>query len=159
MKLTSIKILLVFSSVGHLGWILFPLLKYPIIVLLYLLIYSLIVLPIISLLFFSNYQQLFNQIDYKIVIPLFTLILSLSGIPPLIGFFLKWTSLTFISRSIIIILLFSLMACISFYIYIRICYKRFLVSPFSFKQDTVITRNTKWIWTLNMVLPILPILW
>lgn len=158
LKLTSLKILIVFSSIGHLGWIIFPMLKYSTITITYLLLYSLIVLPMIRLFFFSNYQHLFNQTNYKIVFCLSLLIFSLSGIPPLIGFLLKWISLNSIIPSILIIIAFSLIACLRFYIYIRIVYKRFLLRPFSIKQTLPIL-NINLIWVINFFLPILPIMW
>lgn len=156
-KLTSLKILIVFSSIAHLGWIVYPLTKSSILLISYLFIYSLIIIPLIGLMFFSNYKYLFNQIEYKMLTNLFLLIISLSGIPPLIGFLLKWLSITCIIPSISAIILFSLIACLRFYIYIRITYKRFLLTPFSIKQNSPII-TSQWIWSINFFLPIIPIL-
>lgn len=158
LKLTSLKILIVYSSISHLGWIVIPVSRWSLATLSYLIIYSLILLPLILYFSFLNYQYLFNQIRYKIAIVMAILILSLGGIPPLRGFFLKWICLKLIIQSIIIIIIFSLIACLSFYIYIQIVYKRFLLRPFSLIRGIPLLK-WKWVWSFNLFLPILPILY
>lgn len=158
LNLTSLKMLIAFSSVGHLGWILYPLLSHSMATLFYLFIYSLIITPMINMFICINYKYLFNQINYKVIRQLFLLILSLSGIPPLLGFIIKWISLTLICSSILVITIFSIMGCLRFYIYIQITYKRFLLTPFSLNKNTT-KINLKWIWIMNFILPITYISW
>lgn len=86
--------ILAFSSINHLGWILIPLLEINRVFLVYFLIYCILILRVFFLL---NRLEVFhlNQL-YRIRVSvirgvrLFVRILSLGGIPPLIGFFPKW---------------------------------------------------------------------
>jgi len=85
-----IKRLLAFSSIHHLGWILICNCIYDYGCVNYLLVYSIIILSVIII--FSKYEGLnFNFIGrvnekYLLILGL----LSMGGMPPILGFFLKW---------------------------------------------------------------------
>nr|YP_010890236.1 NADH dehydrogenase subunit 2 [Conus litteratus]WJJ70333.1 NADH dehydrogenase subunit 2 [Conus litteratus] len=99
---TQIRALLAYSSIGHLGWMIFAMLHSEWCMKLYLLIY----LGITSSLFMSlwlkdssamkDVSSLKHFKVYQLVVML--LLLSLSGLPPLLGFVSKWL-VVFISSS------------------------------------------------------------
>nr|WIM50735.1 NADH dehydrogenase subunit 2 [Conus ventricosus] len=91
---TQVRALLAYSSIGHLGWMIFAMLHSEWCMKLYLFIY----LGIITSLFVSLWLKDFSAMKdisslkhfkvYHLVIML--LLLSLSGLPPLLGFVSKW---------------------------------------------------------------------
>nr|YP_011008846.1 NADH dehydrogenase subunit 2 [Oligobrachia dogieli]WPV72836.1 NADH dehydrogenase subunit 2 [Oligobrachia dogieli] len=100
---SQLRNLLAYSSIGHMGWTMSILPISPTISLIYFLCYSMITLPLIyiffSFNFFSN-SQLFSLFSLnKLFYFMFCLsILSLSGLPPLMGFFPKWMILMFLMK-------------------------------------------------------------
>lgn len=92
---TQLRPLLAYSSMGHISWMIAASLTSYSSGILYLVTYIIITLPLISI-FWSNSSSLsisINNINHSPKIfffSLFLLVLSLGGIPPLLGFFPKW---------------------------------------------------------------------
>lgn len=132
---TSIRKIIAFSSINHLGWILSAIIFNEYLWIFYFLIYSFISLGLILLfnqfkLFYLN--QLFNIFSHSFILK-FTLLvsfLSLAGLPPFLGFLPKWIviqSLSSINQfSLIIILI--LISLVTIYFYLRICFSAFILS-------------------------------
>jgi len=86
----SIKLIMAISSINHLGWIIISSKINIQVSIQYLTIYSIIILIIIK--FFNKYNNLIltnpqsKMIKYKILL----IILSIAGMPPLLGFIPKW---------------------------------------------------------------------
>nr|YP_010447195.1 NADH dehydrogenase subunit 2 [Tibia fusus]UTM92203.1 NADH dehydrogenase subunit 2 [Tibia fusus] len=91
---TQIRALLAYSSIGHLGWIVFSLLYSDWAMKIYLTIYVLISLCIFMSLWFSNLSDMksLNKLNYKsnLEMSVMLMLMSLGGLPPLLGFVSKW---------------------------------------------------------------------
>lgn len=126
---TSLRPLLAYSSIGHLGWITCTRTVSSSTAIIYFFSYILIILPIILLLIskniFSNIQ-LFSISKSKLSFQLSaaTLFISLGGLPPLFGFFPKWIAIQSISsREIFLLpLILILGALINLYFYLNLSF-------------------------------------
>lgn len=90
----SIRKLLVYSSIRHLGWIFIPLINRKIFWVYYFIVYCLILLIVIIVLaqynIFHLGQLVACSLSKKGGATLLVVILSLGGLPPFLGFTLKW---------------------------------------------------------------------
>jgi len=121
MRIRNVKLILAFSSIRHIGWIISSNYYRKIINFFYLFIYSIISVIIINVIKKNNSFKLFDQ--KKNIKKLFIIILSLAGIPPLLGFLPKWLIIDFISKRIkrvTLIILILILATINFFIYSRL---------------------------------------
>lgn len=123
----SIRIILSYSSINHLRWILINLLIREIIWLYYFLSYIIINSSIILILNKLNIifiNQFFSiKSNYKNNFFILINFFSISGLPPIFGFSMKWISINYINLNIIqIILIFIIIiSTLTFVFYIRIC--------------------------------------
>lgn len=121
----SIRLILRYSSINHIRWILFNLILSEIIWGLYFISYSLINTAIILIfnknkIFYFNQILFINNIDPTKIFLLINL-LSLSGLPPIFGFLIKWFSLHYITVTFSIIpILIIIISAITFSFYIRL---------------------------------------
>lgn len=132
---TSLRKIIAFSSINHLGWIIAAIIYNETLWEVYFIIYSFLSFTIIFIfdtfkLFYIN--QIFSLFLNSPTIKFFLLIsfLSLGGLPPFLGFFPKWIviqSLTSINFLFIIFLIVCL-TLITLYFYIRICYAAFILN-------------------------------
>lgn len=131
---SSLRKLIAFSSINHLGWLLARLLYRENLWLLYFYFYSFLSLRII-LIFYNfnllNINQTFKITPYNFLskISLFSILLSMGGLPPFLGFFPKWIVLEIIVNIkimfiLIIIVFFTL---ITLFFYLRIRYSALLI--------------------------------
>nr|WIL79874.1 NADH dehydrogenase subunit 2 [Tillus discoidalis]WIL79900.1 NADH dehydrogenase subunit 2 [Opilo sinensis] len=132
---TSLRKILAYSSINHIGWMISALLYSKLIWLIYFLIYSLISINIIfifnkfKLYFISQLILIFNQTP---LLKTFFMLnfLSLGGIPPFLGFFPKWLVIySLISNKNIllpfIMIIFTLM---TFYFYLRLMFSALIIN-------------------------------
>lgn len=153
-KISSMKLILIFSSISHLGWIIFPINFLPIVPLIYLFLYCIIFLVILLKIQVENLKSLYIQFSTNSSNETLLIILSLAGVPPLAGFFLKWISLKTILETVLFSIAFTLIACVRFYIYIRITLKTILSqAPQSVEQKDI--KSYKKLWIINLGLPLL----
>lgn len=118
-----IKRLLAYSSIHHIGWMLICNCVYDYIWVSYLLIYSIIILRIIVIL--SKYEGLnfnfINKVNEKYILMLG--LLSIGGVPPMLGFFLKWWVFYYIKDIDFFFIIFLIvMSIFILYYYIRIVF-------------------------------------
>lgn len=99
---TQIRALIAYSSIGHVGWIILCLTIREIVLKIYFLIYLFISVGLFTLLYItelSTFRQTLNTKPNKLkpfqVITIFIL-LSLGGLPPLLGFTGKWAAIHFL---------------------------------------------------------------
>nr|APU89567.1 NADH dehydrogenase subunit 2 [Armadillidium album] len=108
----SFRKLLVYSSINHLGWIMVPLLVLNEFWLIYFLVYCLLIsMVVIILLVFGLYHmnQLFNiSISFVSKITLAVSLLSLGGLPPLLGFFPKLVIIEFCSGGLMHLIMYAM---------------------------------------------------
>nr|ADW41377.1 NADH dehydrogenase subunit 2 [Drosophila flavomontana] len=132
---TSLRKLMAFSSINHLGWMLSALMINESIWLIYFLFYSF--LSFILTFMFNIFKlfhlnQLFSWFMQSKVMKftLFMNFLSLGGLPPFLGFLPKWIviqQLTFCNQYFqLMILLVSTL--ITLFFYLRICYSAFMLN-------------------------------
>nr|YP_002327402.1 NADH dehydrogenase subunit 2 [Drosophila littoralis]ACJ43973.1 NADH dehydrogenase subunit 2 [Drosophila littoralis] len=132
---TSLRKLMAFSSINHLGWMLSALMINESIWMIYFLFYSFLSF-ILSFMFnifkLFHLNQLFSWFMQSKVMKftLFMNFLSLGGLPPFLGFLPKWIviqQLTFCNQYFqLMILLMSTL--ITLFFYLRICYSAFMLN-------------------------------
>nr|ADV02354.1 NADH dehydrogenase subunit 2 [Drosophila sturtevanti] len=132
---TSLRKLMAFSSINHLGWMLSMLMINKSIWLMYFSFYffiSFILTFMFNLLKVFHLNQLFSMFFSNKIIKfaLFMNLLSLGGLPPFLGFLPKWLviqQLT-ISNQYLLLLLMMMMTLITLFFYLRICYSAFMLN-------------------------------
>nr|AVN67755.1 NADH dehydrogenase subunit 2 [Neostylopyga rhombifolia] len=131
----SIRKILTYSSINHVGWMLAAMNIGDNMWIIYFLIYSMLILTIImiiksSQISFINQTFLMNSEMSMVKFLMFTTLLSLGGLPPFLGFLPKWIIIQhmIINDMITIISLMVIMSLMTLYYYLRICYASFMIS-------------------------------
>lgn len=132
---TSLRKLISFSSINHLGWILTAIYTRENLWLIYFTFYSFLSFNIIFI--FNNFKlyhinQIFS-LFFKSKILKFCIILnllSLGGLPPFLGFLPKWIVIQSISinRQLFLIIILTVITLITLYFYLRLCYSAFILN-------------------------------
>lgn len=132
---TSLRKLIAFSSINHLGWIVAGILNNQNIWKIYFIFYCFLSISIIFLfnrLKIFNLNQIFSSFNFKFLIKtvIFIPLLSLGGLPPFLGFFPKWLIIDLLIRLNIVFLLIVIInfTLITLYFYLRISYSAFLLN-------------------------------
>ncbi|CRL08755.1 ND2 [Clunio marinus] len=148
---TSLRKLLAFSSINHLGWILSGMLFNEKIWMNYFYFYiflnfSIILMFKIFNLYFINQVFLMKNLNLIMKLFLFINLLSLGGLPPFLGFFPKWMIIELMMKnnSFFILLIIMFFSLITLYFYLRLSYSMFLFNHKNVKW------NTKNIFNLTM---------
>nr|NP_982309.1 NADH dehydrogenase subunit 2 [Drosophila sechellia]AAF77304.1 NADH dehydrogenase subunit 2 [Drosophila simulans]AAF77278.1 NADH dehydrogenase subunit 2 [Drosophila sechellia]AAF77323.1 NADH dehydrogenase subunit 2 [Drosophila simulans]AAF77330.1 NADH dehydrogenase subunit 2 [Drosophila simulans]AAF77343.1 NADH dehydrogenase subunit 2 [Drosophila simulans] len=145
---TSLRKLMAFSSINHLGWMLSSLMFSESIWLIYFFFYSFLsfVLTFMFNIFkLFHLNQLFSWfVNSKILkFTLFMNFLSLGGLPPFLGFLPKWLviqQLTLCNQYFLLTLM-MMSTLITLFFYLRICYSAFMMNYF----------ENNWIMKMNMI--------
>nr|QBF01228.1 NADH dehydrogenase subunit 2 [Stegana chitouensis] len=132
---SSLRKLMAFSSINHLGWMLMALMINESVWLIYFLMYSFLSFTLTFM--FDNFKifhfnqmfsMFFNSKILKFI--LFMNFLSLGGLPPFLGFLPKWFVIQQLSMDsqyfMLMILLLSTL--ITLFFYLRICYSAFMLN-------------------------------
>nr|YP_010528110.1 NADH dehydrogenase subunit 2 [Rhyzodiastes puetzi]UXW64212.1 NADH dehydrogenase subunit 2 [Rhyzodiastes puetzi] len=131
---TSLRKIMAFSSLNHLGWMLSTLLINKLLWMIYFFIYLVITITITMLFHFLKIfflKQMFTMPlnSFMIKFNLSLNFLSLGGLPPFLGFFPKWLVILKLSSSFNTLLLFMIfMSLITLYFYLRIIYSYLTIS-------------------------------
>nr|UFK62207.1 NADH dehydrogenase subunit 2 [Habroscelimorpha dorsalis venusta]UFK62220.1 NADH dehydrogenase subunit 2 [Habroscelimorpha dorsalis saulcyi] len=131
---TSLRKIMAFSSINHIGWMIGSFLSNEIIWLIYFTIYSTISAAIILMLNSFNIfylSQMFTLMSKNILIKFSMLmnLLSLGGLPPFLGFFPKWMIIQQLSNKYSLIVLVMIMATlITLFFYMRIAYTSVIIN-------------------------------
>nr|QXG19555.1 NADH dehydrogenase subunit 2 [Drosophila takahashii] len=144
---TSLRKLMAFSSINHLGWMLSSLMISESIWLIYFLFYSFLsfVLTFMFNIFkLFHLNQLFSWfVNSKILkFSLFMNFLSLGGLPPFLGFLPKWLviqQLTLCNQYFLLTVM-MMSTLITLFFYLRICYSAFMLNYF----------ENNWVMEMNM---------
>nr|AID22230.1 NADH dehydrogenase subunit 2 [Pseudostegana minutipalpata] len=135
MSQTSLRKLMAFSSINHLGWMLMSLNISEIAWMIYFLFYSFLSITIIFMFnifkifhFNQMYSLSFNSKTMKFL--LFMNFLSMGGLPPFLGFLPKWLVIQQLSMNNNFFLLFIMImtTLITLFFYLRICYSAFMLN-------------------------------
>nr|WHM51758.1 NADH dehydrogenase subunit 2 [Rugitermes flavicinctus] len=151
MNQTSLRKILTYSSINHTGWMLTAMLGGNNLWIMYFSVYTLLVLTMTSItgsfnISFIN-QTMTSKSKVVIKLMMFTTLLSLSGLPPFIGFLPKWIVIQMLimnglSFIMTIMVLTSLM---TLYYYLRMCYLSFIIlheemkwSSWEYKENKIV---------------------
>lgn len=119
----NIKQLLAYSSVHHLGWIFIIGIKSNIDWIIYLIIYGLILLSVVVLLLNNEIVDLSIIYISENKVWFILRILRIAGIPPLLGFYLKWIALVnIIGFGILYLIILVMVSVVILYVYMRVVY-------------------------------------
>nr|ADL62666.1 NADH dehydrogenase subunit 2 [Lasmigona subviridis] len=122
---TDIRSLLTYSSIGHTGWMLASIYSNYTILITYLLTYILINISIYSFLLkedSKSSKQLFSSKESTMIFMLSISILSLGGLPPLVGFVMKLLVLMFTKAKVVIIFGLVIGALMSLFYYLSLTF-------------------------------------
>nr|YP_004222763.1 NADH dehydrogenase subunit 2 [Bittacus pilicornis]ADW83135.1 NADH dehydrogenase subunit 2 [Bittacus pilicornis] len=131
---TSLRKLMAYSSINHLGWMLAAIISNENSFYFYFFMYSFLSISIIYV--FKTYnlihlKQLFSpSINPLTKFSLFTILLSLGGLPPFLGFLPKWIVIENLVNSNLLFLNTAMifMTLITLFFYIRITFSAFLLT-------------------------------
>nr|QBF01197.1 NADH dehydrogenase subunit 2 [Stegana sp. 1874 JL-2019] len=132
---SSLRKLMAFSSINHLGWMLMALNSNETIWLIYFLMYSFLSFTLTFM--FDNFKIFhFNQMfslffNSKILkFILFMNFLSLGGLPPFLGFLPKWLVIQQLSmeNQYFMLMILMMSTLITLFFYLRICYSAFMLN-------------------------------
>lgn len=132
---TSLRKILAFSSINHLGWILAAIISSENLWITYFLLYAFLSFNLIYIfnafkLFHLN--QIFSLFSNFPIIKFFLIIslLSLGGLPPFLGFLPKWLVIQNIAINNIIftVIIIVCLTLLTLYYYMRICYSAFMLN-------------------------------
>nr|YP_001974566.1 NADH dehydrogenase subunit 2 [Rhagophthalmus ohbai]BAF52859.1 NADH dehydrogenase subunit 2 [Rhagophthalmus ohbai] len=155
----SIRKLMAYSSINHMSWMISSMLVLKTIWMIYFLIYSLMTLNILMILnyykiFFLN--QLFQTMNNFTSMKFFFILnfLSLSGIPPFIGFFPKWLTIQMLTNEKMYFLTFIMVifTLIMIFIYMQISISSLMLSINENSWKTNIFNKSMTMMTLNFIL-------
>lgn len=132
---TSLRKLIAFSSINHLGWIVAGILNNQNIWKIYFIFYCFLSITVIYLfnsLKIFNLNQIFSSFNFQHLIKtiIFIPLLSLGGLPPFLGFFPKWLIIDLLINLNLIFLVMIIinLTLITLYFYLRISYSAFLLN-------------------------------
>lgn len=155
---TSLRKLMAFSSINHLGWIISGILYNETIWFFYFLFYSTLRLSVILLfnnfkLFNLNQTFSFYNSNFFLKLTIFLNLLSLGGLPPFLGFFPKWLIIEIIifinyGFTLIIMLFLTLL---TLYFYLRISYSTLLINYLEMNWNFKIFLNNKFTKSLMFI--------
>nr|YP_010586342.1 NADH dehydrogenase subunit 2 [Limnocentropus hysbald]UZZ44117.1 NADH dehydrogenase subunit 2 [Limnocentropus hysbald] len=136
---TSLQLIMSYSSINHIGWMLSSLLISLNLWMVYFSIYSF--LTFIIMYFFMKTKSFHLMQIYSLKIPIlmkfFFIInlISMGGLPPFLGFFPKWMIINYLMMNNMIMLIFIMImtALINLYYYIRITYSFMMINYFEIK--------------------------
>nr|QBF00304.1 NADH dehydrogenase subunit 2 [Stegana setifrons]QBF00306.1 NADH dehydrogenase subunit 2 [Stegana setifrons] len=134
---TSLRKLMAFSSINHLGWMLISLNINESIWFIYFFLYSFLSFTLIFMFnsfkifhFNQMFSLFFNSKTLKFI--LFTNFLSLGGLPPFLGFLPKWLIIQQLSsqNQYFLLMILVMSALITLFFYLRMCYSAFMLNYF-----------------------------
>nr|YP_010946609.1 NADH dehydrogenase subunit 2 [Margattea speciosa]WGO57327.1 NADH dehydrogenase subunit 2 [Margattea speciosa] len=134
MNQLSIRKLMTYSSINHIGWMMSALMIGETLWIMYFLIYSILTTTLILITKFTNISFInqINLINNNMWIPkfiMFSSLLSLGGLPPFLGFLPKWIIIqNLITNNMNFqVTLMVLMSLITLFYYLRMCYSSFMI--------------------------------
>nr|QBF00238.1 NADH dehydrogenase subunit 2 [Stegana acutipenis]QBF00239.1 NADH dehydrogenase subunit 2 [Stegana acutipenis]QBF00240.1 NADH dehydrogenase subunit 2 [Stegana acutipenis] len=145
---SSLRKLMAFSSINHLGWLLTALSINETIWLMYFLMYSFLSFTLITMfnslkIFYFN--QMFSLLFKSKILKfcLFLNFLSLGGLPPFLGFLPKWLVIQqlVMNTQYFVLTILLMTALITLFFYLRICYTAFMLNYYENNWNTIFFYN------------------
>nr|QNV49137.1 NADH dehydrogenase subunit 2 [Drino sp. PH-2020] len=132
---TSLRKLMAYSSINHLGWMLISMYSNNTLWMTYFMFYSFLSFSMIFLfnMFKISYiNQLFSLFFHSKIMKFFLFfnLLSLGGLPPFMGFLPKWMTIQMLimNNQLFLLIFMTLMTLITLYFYIRLSYSAFMLN-------------------------------
>nr|QWQ55598.1 NADH dehydrogenase subunit 2 [Elimaea berezovskii] len=145
---TSLRKLMAYSSITHMGWMIASMFSGENIWILYFLIYCFLSTSLITLfhsfqLFHIN-QNFMVDLNPTIKFCMLLLLLSLGGLPPFLGFLPKWIIIQFLASSEQLFLITTMVVTtlITLFYYLRLTFTAFLFSYQGIKWNKLLTYDT-----------------
>nr|YP_010936664.1 NADH dehydrogenase subunit 2 [Callistethus plagiicollis]WKW91633.1 NADH dehydrogenase subunit 2 [Callistethus plagiicollis] len=155
---TSLRKILAYSSINHIGWMIASILLIEIIWFYYFIIYSIITINITTMFYKYNIfhiNQLYISMNQNQLFKLFFILnfLSLGGLPPFLGFFPKWLIIQTLIQSNMYTLAFImvLMTLMTLYFYMRITFSSLLLSKTMISYYTQPKINNNYLMIFNFI--------
>nr|QNE85535.1 NADH dehydrogenase subunit 2 [Platycheirus peltatus] len=135
MNQTSLRKLMTFSSINHLGWMLMSMYSNESLWITYFFFYTFMSFNLIFLfnmfkLFHIN--QLFSLFMFNKILKfsLFLNFLSLGGLPPFLGFIPKWLTIQYLTfnNQLFMMSIMIIMTLLTLFFYLRLCYTAFMLN-------------------------------
>nr|UOU85344.1 NADH dehydrogenase subunit 2 [Pollenia vagabunda] len=132
---TSLRKLMSYSSINHLGWMLAAMYSSNLMWMIYFLFYTFMTSSMVfmfNMFKISHINQLFSLFFHSKSMKFILLfnLLSLGGLPPFLGFFPKWIVIQSLSinKQLFLLTFMVLMTLITLYFYLRLCYSAFMLN-------------------------------
>lgn len=139
---SNIKQLMAYSSIHHLGWIFLVMIKGDFRWILYLAIYGLVLFSVVGLLISRNIIDFSLIFICKNKLAFMLAILRMAGIPPLLGFFIKWMALVrIINENMLYLMMLVFLSVVILYVYIRIVYDVFIGGGLIMSVDYIFNKR------------------
>nr|WJW73697.1 NADH dehydrogenase subunit 2 [Lindneromyia sp.] len=155
---TSLRKLMAFSSINHLGWMLSAMLLNNSLWIMYLVIYIFLSMNLVyffNLLKLNQLTQLFSSFfsSKTLKFVLMFNFLSLGGLPPFLGFLPKWMLIQqlAINSQLFLVTIMVTMTLVTLYFYLRICYTGLMLNYSSVNWINSSKINSGW-FKLNLIL-------
>nr|APH08745.1 NADH dehydrogenase subunit 2 [Glyphostoma sp. JEU-2016] len=159
MNQTQIRALLAYSSIAHLGWMVFSAVHGEWLVKVYLVVYILVSLSLFSSLWASDSGSMKSISNLKgsniYQMSIMVLLLSLAGLPPLFGFIPKWLVILVSAKGALMPIIFLLImgSLVSLFYYLSLFFSMYL--NFSKKEGYLVldqgSKDVILVVTLNLV--------
>nr|WPM98420.1 NADH dehydrogenase subunit 2 [Ochthebius quadricollis] len=158
---TSMRKILAYSSINHIGWMISSMMFMESIWMIYFITYSVISFNIIMI--FKNYnsfylKQIFTMLNKNNMMKMFFIMnfLSLGGLPPFLGFLPKWLTIQLLieNNMIMISIIMVIMTLFTLYFYMRITFSTLMINMNEINYNF---QKKNWNWNL-MILNFLSLL-
>nr|YP_010414428.1 NADH dehydrogenase subunit 2 [Branchipolynoe onnuriensis]URS74515.1 NADH dehydrogenase subunit 2 [Branchipolynoe onnuriensis] len=133
---TQLRPLLAYSSIGHMSWMMAAMTSSYSASIIYLITYISITIPLMLLLWTSSSMSNLSSLNISSNSPshnifLSTLLLSLGGLPPFLGFFPKWMVMETLSTTFMLVIFITLLgSVINLYYYLNLMFINILTPTF-----------------------------
>nr|YP_010233746.1 NADH dehydrogenase subunit 2 [Eophileurus chinensis]QSZ78115.1 NADH dehydrogenase subunit 2 [Eophileurus chinensis] len=132
---SSLRKILAYSSINHIGWMIASMMLMEMIWIYYFVIYTIITINIVAIFFLLNIfylNQLYISMNNNLNMKLFFMLnfMSLGGLPPFLGFMPKWITINLLTESDLYFVPFFMvvMTLMTLYFYMRITFSSILLS-------------------------------
>nr|YP_010987585.1 NADH dehydrogenase subunit 2 [Ochthephilus sericinus]WON66004.1 NADH dehydrogenase subunit 2 [Ochthephilus sericinus] len=153
----SLRKILTFSSINHMGWMITSLLLSKTIWIIYFITYSVISWNLIMIFKYFNMfflKQIINLFNTSMMTKLIFMMnfLSLGGLPPFIGFMPKWLTIQIMlnNKMNIMPFLMVMLTLITLYYYLRVMFSTLMFSSNQYKITMTKPYNF-WIMSINLI--------
>nr|AZA05016.1 NADH dehydrogenase subunit 2 [Anthrenus verbasci] len=156
---TSLRKIMAYSSINHIGWMISSMIMIQSIWIIYLTIYSTITTAVTIIMKTMNtfhMNQLINAMNNKKPLKMLFIMnfLSMGGLPPFIGFFPKWITINFLVNSnfIVMSLMMIVMTLMTLYFYMRITFSALVMKTTEMNLKLLSLKNSPLTIYMNFIM-------